>query len=80
MSDNQKNKDTLLVQTLKVGEMEVPSEFRLFAYLLRYGRFKYLPFKIRKWTYSQTFSGFPTINILSILRNIFNVGYLEFKV
>ena len=38
----------MLSQTLKVGEKNVPSEIRFFHYWLRYGRFEYLPFKIKK--------------------------------
>ena len=39
MADNQKIRGTLLSRTLKVGEKNVPSEFRFVAYWLRYGRF-----------------------------------------
>ena len=39
MALNLENKGTLLSQTLKVGEKNVPSELRLVAYWLRYGRF-----------------------------------------
>ena len=40
MADNKKNKGTLLSPTLKVGEDNVPSELRVVAYWLRYGRFQ----------------------------------------
>ena len=39
ITDNQKNKSTLLCQTLKVGQENVPSEIRFVTYWLRYGRF-----------------------------------------
>ena len=45
MADNQKYKGTLLSRTLKVGEKNVPSEFRFMAYWPRYGRF-YICFSI----------------------------------
>ena len=48
MADSQKNKGTFLSRTLKVVEKNVHSEIRFFHYWLMYGRFKYLPFKIRK--------------------------------
>ena len=44
LAENQKNKGTLLSQTLKVVEKKVPSEFRCLANWPRYGRFIYLPF------------------------------------
>ena len=45
MALNLKNKGTLLSRTLKVGEKNVPSEFRFMAYWPRYGRF-YICFSI----------------------------------
>ena len=38
MADNQNKKGNLLSRTLKVGEKNVPSEFRFVADWLRYGR------------------------------------------
>ena len=40
LADNQKNKGTLLFQTLKVGEEKVLSEFRCVACWPRIGRLK----------------------------------------
>ena len=52
MGDNKKTKGTFFSRTFKVGEKNMPSESRSFAFWLGYGRFvKCLPFNVRKRPY-----------------------------
>ena len=68
MGDNKKTKGTFFSRTFKVGEKNMPSESRFFAFWPRYGRFvKCLPFNVRIRPY------------LKLLKEKFNKAKIEFN-